>query len=302
MDQDNFMTDNIELLGINWLQEHPELKEYLEKMQHDLALSGGWHYLIDWIWVINNLGDITSKTILDAGAGLGLLQWYLCLQGANIISVDRSNRKCIPFHLVKRFNVTGYSIIDEPLSVLDTINIFNTKANIISRGKALIKGFAGELRSGIYKNLSGSVKLLNSNLQSIQEIPDNSIDIIVSISALEHNPTIENIKTIIIELMRALKPGGKMLITLPATNGSDWFFSPAYSWCFSDATLCQLFDFQKDIPTNFNSYDSIFEGIKSSKELKNNLSLRYFFRSQSGMPWGKWDPKYLPVGVLKTKK
>lgn len=63
----------------------------------------------------------------------------------------------------------------------------------------------------------------------MNDVPNNSVDYIVSISALEHNETIDNVKNVYLELMRVLKPGGSMLITLPASFEEDWFFKLAYS-------------------------------------------------------------------------
>jgi 2-polyprenyl-3-methyl-5-hydroxy-6-metoxy-1,4-benzoquinol methylase len=295
--------EKIELLGINLLENYRENVCELTEMQHSLALSSGWHYLLDWVWVISNLGDVTEKTIFDAGGGIGLLQWYLAKQGANVVSVDRSNRRCIPFHLIKRFNVAGFTLKDKPLSITEMLNITNQEASLPVRFKALARGFVGELRSSNnpFRKTQGSVKLYNQDLRFLNDIPNNSMDMIVSISALEHNETIEDVHAIILELMRTLKPGGIMLITLPATDRADWFFHPAYSWCFSEETLRKLFEFPEQITSNFGKYTTIYQGLIKSTELKKHLAWRYFFGPNNGMPWGKWNPQYVPVGVLKVK-
>lgn len=298
-----FMSEKIELLGTVLLGEYRDIVCELTKMQHSLALSSGWHYLLDWAWVISNLGDVTGKTILDAGAGIGLLQWYLAKQGANIISVDRLKRNCIPFHLIKRFNISGYTPQDEPLSMLDMLNLTNRKASFPVRMKSLVRGLVGESRLSRlpYQKTQGSVSIYNHDLRFMDDIPNESVDIIVSISALEHNITIGDVRTIIMELMRIIKPGGIMLITLPASNNGDWFFNPAFSWCFCEDTLRNLFGFSEDIPSNFNEYESLINGLKQSDELKKNLAWDYYLRPNTGMPWGIWKPQYMPVGVLKIK-
>ncbi|MCE9647502.1 MAG: class I SAM-dependent methyltransferase [Chloroflexi bacterium] len=238
---------------------------------------------------------------MDAGAGIGFVQWYLAKQGAQIISIDRSDRTSIPFHLVNQFNVQGYTPSDRPLSLPELINPFNNRAGIFSRVKALVRGVIGKIRYKEGARAEGSVKLFRKDLATLNEIPDGSVDLVVSISALEHNKNIEDVKAIIEELLRILKPGGKMLITLPASDKSDWFHEPAYSWCFTEATLKYIFQLSGNTPSNYDQYESIFVQVKNSNELRNHLSWRYFVSPRSGMPYGKWDPKYLPVGVVKYK-
>ena len=57
----------------------------------------GWHYLLDLTWIVENLGPVNGKQILDAGAGMGLMQWYLIESGAaEVISADRGSRYDLP--------------------------------------------------------------------------------------------------------------------------------------------------------------------------------------------------------------
>lgn len=297
------MNNKIELISVEILDQHRGLVNHLNNLNKTLALTSGWHYPMDWVWVISQLGDISGKTILDAGAGIGLLQWYLAQQGARVISVDRSDRTCVPFHLLKRFNVGGLTESDKPLSLNEILDITNGKTMLQKRIKALLRGSLGEIRSRFItiKEAKGSVLLSQQDLKSLGNIRANSVDLIVSISALEHNETIDDVKQVVQELMRKLKPGGRILATLPATNKKDWFFKPAYSWCFTEATLKEIFNFPNNTRTNYSQFDLIFKQLRDSKELKKNLSLRYYYSPNSGMPWGKWNPLYAPVGIVKIK-
>jgi 2-polyprenyl-3-methyl-5-hydroxy-6-metoxy-1,4-benzoquinol methylase len=296
------MKNSIELISTEILNEHARLSGELIHLGKTLSLSSGWHYPLDWTWTIQRMGDFSGKTILDAGAGIGLLQWFLASQGGNVISVDRSERTCIPFHLLQKFRVTGYRREDTPLNPKELLDIRNGKAGLSARFKALARGVTGSILSSAQPRGTGSVRMLQQDLRHISEVPDNSVDIVVSISALEHNESIANVKEIIRELERTLVPGGIMLITLPASRDQDWFFPEAYSWCFTEATLRDLFGLPGNIPANYDEYDPLFEKLRSSNTLRKNLSWRYFFRANSGMPGGKWDPKYLPVGIAKIKQ
>ena len=56
----------------------------------------GWHYPLDLIWQYNRIKALNlpkGATILDAGAGYGMMQYILAGNGYNVISVDFLRRK-----------------------------------------------------------------------------------------------------------------------------------------------------------------------------------------------------------------
>ena len=132
------------------------------------------------------------------------------------------------------------------------------------------------------------------------DIRENSIEAVVSISALEHNPP-DKMRAYVDELMRVLKPGGKLIATLGAAKEEDWFHEPSKGWCYTQATMQSIFDLPADCPSNYERYDELFEALKNCIELRDSLARFYFKSGNNGMPWGIWDPKYQPVGVVKVK-
>jgi ubiquinone/menaquinone biosynthesis C-methylase UbiE len=142
--------------------------------------------------------------------------------------------------------------------------------------------------------------IYNEDLTSMPDIPDNSLDAVVAVSALEHNSP-EGLQKVVAEIMRKLKPGGKLLATLCAGKDKDWFHEPSHGWCYSDATLRRLFDLPDDTPSNYARYDELFNSLKNSTELRERLAKIYFQSGDNGMPWGRWNPQYQPVGVCKVK-
>jgi len=42
--------------------------------------------------------------------------------------------------------------------------------------------------------------------------------------------------------------------------------------------------------------------LVTCQELRDHLAEFYFLSGDNGMPWGKWDPQYQPVGVCKVKQ
>jgi len=103
------VSDKLELLSVSLLDECRVEVERLKRLARELGIGLGWHYLLDLPWVLRELGTVRSLRILDAGAGLGLLQWRLAEEGAEVISVDRSGRKLLPVHFRLRLATWGRS-------------------------------------------------------------------------------------------------------------------------------------------------------------------------------------------------
>ena len=78
-----------------------------KKISDFIKLSMGWHYPLDWAWIISHIGYVENKQVVDAGAGRGVLQWYLAEHGADVFSIDRESRACLPFHIRRRYSVKG---------------------------------------------------------------------------------------------------------------------------------------------------------------------------------------------------
>ena len=87
-----------------------------------------------------------------------------------------------------------------------------------------------------------------------------------------------------------------------AAKSKDWFHKPSRGWCYTEATLRKIFDLPSHSRSNYDKYDELFEELRNCDELRDNLADFYFQSGNNGMPWGGWDPKYQPVGVVKTKK
>ncbi len=299
----------IEILSVELLTQHSRLVQELRGLAKQLGLEFGWHYLLDLVWIIYQLTEsplekfpireLEGKRILDAGAGVGVCQWFLAEQGAHVISVDRLDRSRLSARFRSRYTLKG--LRDEDLapftaSLWDSHKSF--KGFLVNSWYSL-KGTAGRIL-GKSSQPSGSVMLYHQDLSQLSDLADNSVDAIVSVSALEHNK-LEAIPGIVSELMRVLKPGGKLLATLCAARDADWFHEPSQGWCLTAKTLRQLFDLPQSVSSNEDDYDKIMSDLKECAELRDNLAQFYFHSGNSGMPWGIWDPQYAVVGVCKVK-
>ena len=142
--------------------------------------------------------------------------------------------------------------------------------------------------------------IYNHDLAHLDAVPNGSQDAVVAVSALEHNDP-ANLQTVVDELMRVIKPGGLLLATLGAAKDEDWFHEPSKGWCYTDTSLRRIFKLSNDTPSNYAEHDLLFQALKENETLRDGLAGFYFESGDNGMPWGKWDPQYQPVGVLKQK-
>ncbi len=296
-------TECIELLSTRLLDENRALVADLKRLAGSLRLEFGWHYLLDLSWVIARLGPLPGQRILEAGAGTGILQWYLAGQGAEVYSVDRLSRAGLPLRFRRRFRVAGLRPADLLPPAESFLNGFERPARgslprrVASRLLAQARDLNGYLSAA---PVAGRVWIYNQDLANMPDIPDNSLDAVVSISALEHN-TPAGLQQVVAEITRKLKPGGRLLATLTAGRDADTWHDPSAGWLYTDTTLRRLFGLPPDAPSNYADYDRLFADLRDCAELRDNLASFYFHSDNKGMPGGVWNPQYQPVGVCKIK-
>lgn len=298
------LQDKIEILSTRLLHDEPYLASEFRQIAVQLHISLGWHYLLDLIWSAKQLDSVSGLQMMDAGAGIGVMQWWLAAQNADVLSVDRRNRA----NLSRRFRawcpVEGFRDKDlKPLSRPGVRTFLPPRQlrywHLWPRkvGSALFDILAQE---PVFSEGRGTVRFYNHNLSSMPDIKADSLDVIVSISALEHNSP-EELRTVVQELMRVLKPGGKLIVTLAAAKDRDWFHEPSKGWCYTESTLRDIFGLGAGYSSNYKHYDELFTLLRDCFELRDNLTDSYFKSGDNGMPWGFWDPKYQPVGIVKRK-
>lgn len=302
---------NIEIIGPDLLARRPDFVEEVYRMQTILGLSIGWHYVLDISWILDKLTncDLTHRaTVLDAGAGTGLLQFLLAERGYDVISVDFSNRRKprILSHVYSIEDVGGRSFSEDYVGYLDErrrerSSLLHVAASKFRRPpQSLCKLIHMWLRKIAGNRRPGHITFYRADIREMP-FPDNHVDAVVSMSAIEHMER-TSIYRVPLEFERVIKPGGTIICTTSAARDKDWFHEPSRGWCFSEQTLRTMFDIDKDITSNWNQYARILDRIRHCSELQNRLSPLYRRSGNNGMPWGIWDPKYLPVGIMKTLK
>ena len=140
-----------------------------------------------------------------------------------MISVDRPSRALLPLRFRRRFNVRVCGLAQNRTwrpgwQVLKSH--FSGKAGIPASSAIPLKpktssGWRRLLPALQPRRSPGQVLVYNQDLKNLADIPDSSLDAVVAVSALEHN-TPEGLQQVVAELMRVLKPGGKLIATLSA--------------------------------------------------------------------------------------
>jgi len=295
--------ERLEILSVALLRRERRLVDEMRRTSEALGIALGWHYLLDLPWAAQELALKPSMRIIDAGADRGVMQWWLADHGVTVLSVDRRSRANLPQAFRKRYRIAGL----RPEDLSPATRLTSLRSFLPPRYPRLWKTYPAKLRAALKAISSptnqwaqGTVCVYNQDLRNMPEIASNSVDSVVSISALEHNPPPE-LEACVSELMRVLKPGGQLVATLAAARDEDWFHEPSRGWCYTEPTLRKIFDLPADCPSNFDRYDELFEGIRNCDELRENLADSYFKSGDNGMPWGMFDHKYQTVGVVKVK-
>jgi SAM-dependent methyltransferase len=298
------LIEQIQILPVSLLNQERARIEQLKHLAHSLRLEFGWHYLLDLVWILSQMQLSRGLRVIDAGAGVGVMQWYLAERGLEVISVDRDSRANLPARFRLRFQVRGLRPGDlQPLRTVLRTPLEKNRVifkRVVSKSVDTSLGWVSGHVVHAFDSNKGSVLIYNQDLRSLLDIPDCSIDAIVAVSALEHNDP-ENMGQVVAELMRVLKPGRPLLATLCAAKEHDWFHEPSSGWCYTESTLKKIFDLSCETPSNYSLYDALFAQLRDCSELRENLAQFYFRSGDNGMPWGRWDPKYQPVGICKIK-
>jgi 2-polyprenyl-3-methyl-5-hydroxy-6-metoxy-1,4-benzoquinol methylase len=266
-----------------------------EKIRRKMEL--GWHYLLDLAWTVGEVGKLPKgATILDAGAGGGLLQYILVELGYRVISVDFAPR-------AKPLGIESIKVSQE--GEFNHEYIEHLKMNYASARRATNKPVVVNSRKKFLEMLdrqSAPLVFYQADLLNMSLLPNGFVDAVVSVSALEHINR-EQVGGAVDECLRVLKRGCSILATTSAAEEKDWYHEPSKGWCYSESSLRQIFQLLPSVSSNFEDYQQIMKDLRRpGNELHVQLAPFYFLSQNNGMPWGVWNPEYLPVGIKKIKQ
>jgi ubiquinone/menaquinone biosynthesis C-methylase UbiE len=314
--------EKIELLDTLLLDDVAKLQE-IDHWLQVLNWGNGWHYDLDIIWLLNHLEQLDlprGGTIVDAGAGLGVMQFILASRGYNVISLDFGKRS-IPKYAKGIFNIECIdgdlgSYTHEYMEFMTfgqnsikkkSIPTTSIVKDYMSRPSKIVYYITNKIRQRYnthYVNELrrdhagfGKITFVRGTFNSMP-IEDNTADALISISAFEHN-TFEDMPDSIREFKRVIKPGTYMMVTTSAVKDKDWYHEPSKGWNLTQQTLSKWFGITDNISYN---YDFVARNIKNCKKLKDRISAYYKYAPESGLPYGDLKKaKYIPVGIVKQK-
>ena len=268
----------------------------------------GWSYWVDIIWILTRLEELNlpqGATILDAGGGLGLLQYVLAARGYKVISIDFSNRDP---HFLHRW-AFDIEVVNQrkprPTTTyqehVGTSNRYrrNLKALLdkVTKSRFNLIGYITLLvNQRIKRSARGAIFMIQADIRHMHSIERHSVDAVISCSVIEHmEPRL--IPEAIEECRRVLKPNRPIILTTSAAEEKDWFHEPSKGWCFTKETIGSFFE-KTEASGKWEGFDRFLSEYIRSEELKRRLASSYFVGGENGMPWGIWDPKYIPAGVV----
>src|SRR5688572_16814709 len=164
-------------------------------------IEGGKH--IEYPWAIVHGGFKPGMSVLDAGCGRGILQYYLARQGCQVSGCDIDGFRSRKLLTLQRFTA-GLGLAPQP-----------------------------DLSSRLRRNGRAVGVDVDYHIEPMQRLTwrDATFDRVCSISVLEHIQPWEEQRKAVQELVRVLKPGGLLILTLdysekPGSGKLD-AFSPA---------------------------------------------------------------------------
>ncbi|MCI5223253.1 MAG: class I SAM-dependent methyltransferase [Candidatus Electrothrix sp. AR4] len=273
----------------------------------------GWHYFIDLAWICSQV-EKWPRTfrILDAGGGSGPTQFLLAELGFNVTNIDLF--LSAPASKIQTRYRMRYSVSEnyQETTYVTHLSAIKKRKNSLKKLKRLIGGgkFYQKIVSKKYQKqhdkwrtenrIAGEVGQLNwtqGNLCNLPEIATDSFDAVVSLSALEHIP-IEQLPQAWKEIQRICTSEAKAAVTTSATEQPTmWFHQASQGWCFSEEDMKKTFH---ALPAEENlPAEEIIAQYRTCNFLKENIAKFYSKSGDNGMPWGKWDPKYFPVGLFR---
>jgi ubiquinone/menaquinone biosynthesis C-methylase UbiE len=306
-------SEMLELLSPELMAEEDDLMQEIIRIKQDFGLDLGWHYPLDLIWILKNLRGLSPSIILDVGAGKGLLQFFLADLGHNVISLDIIRRR-LPLAVKLSYKLQFSQYTDDgtlytnhlkwrlpedlPIFKSSVYFLLRVVYKLLRMCTSVISFAIGVLQTR-WKH-TGTIHFIRGDMADLKMLDDESIDAIVSVSSIEHLGS-DLLPSAVKEMKRVIKKGGRILITTSAAEKDDYFHEPSIGWCYSERTIMNIFSLSIDCKSNWDEYREVMERIRNSSRLRELMSFSYRLSGRNGMPWGVWDPKYLPVGIkLKT--
>jgi hypothetical protein len=270
-------TSELKLLSVDLpTREHVVLREFCEKPRQ-LSIGLGSHHLPDLSWAARLLEPRQGMWALDAGAGVGPMQWWLAERRVNVLNVGRALCHDMPLRLRAPHSVGGFGNGDFGSSPAPRLGSFRPPRSPrcwYRHPEKVVDSFAPWPSWTRHRVGRWAVFIF-------WRAPTETRDVA--------------------GLLRVLRPGKKLGTTFGATKDGDWLHERPKMWCLTKATLHRALSLPSDCPSNFGNYDWLSPQLRNSLALRSRLDKLCFLSGDNGTLGGVWDPKCMPVGVMRTK-
>jgi len=297
------------MLTFEFIDPDEQVKsEEFEFVERFLAANGrteiGWHYITDLAWIYGRVRHWPrAYRILDAGGGGGPLQYFLADLGFHVTNIDMvlptpapvdAKRYRLKTRRLKQFAETTYA---SHLRAQWATGATSVPERAYRAMRGSLGRMRAHLRAACQRELSpGTIEWVTGNLCDLREIASGTFDGVVSLSSLEHIP-IDELGAALGELKRVAKPDAPWAVTTSGTERAvTWLHEPSQGWCFSVIDLNGRFG---AVGGRVQDPVEVLARYRNCAYLRDHLAGFYGRTGQSGMPWGVWEPKYIPVGLAR---
>jgi len=293
------------------IEASPSMRFVHGFLQRTRRTEIGWHYAIDLAWLHSVVSDWPrGMRILDAGGGRGPLQFLLAELGFDVVNIDLHHVTPGPSEAHRysmRLSEHGRHGDQEYVRhLVGQAGAHAAPGRGWLRDNALARAArrwlydrrhdAWRKAAGLAAARPGRIELAQADLCAMPQVADATFDAVVSLSSLEHIP-VDRLPAALREIDRVLKPGARVAMTTSASaTGSTWFHAPSKGWCFAEADLEGLFGATNASPLPVGV---VLGHYRDSTFLRRNLASFYSRSGDNGMPWGRWDPAYVPVALWR---
>lgn len=311
--------DKIEILSEALIDEQLPLVSEILATCARLGVMLGWHYILDLSWLLRELEVSPPATVLDAGAGWGVMQFLLADRGYTVLSADMEVREPrTQDQRLYRFRSMGSSQAINHDYLKHHGRGLRPGSRLASAVGGVLNTPIRDLPGRVAKRLRGEslgdraqpgpspppdrpeITFYRCDLSDMGDLADNSVDAVVSVSALEHNPA-DKVRGIVEELNRVTRPGGRILVTASGTQQGAMFHEASHSYLLDEAGLREAYGLSSP-ESNYGDVGALWEALKNPRYLHRWLARFYYDGDRNGMPWGVWAPEYLPVGIRRIAR
>lgn len=282
-------------------------------VEHFLRSTGrtqiGWHYWSDLTWIYTQAKSWPSGIkVLDAGGGYGPTQFLLAEMGFEVTNVDLyfstppyqyQSRYGTALEVLPSYTRTDY--VDHLTALYGSGTLRSRLRNsVLGKWLKYLKAYRYSSQHKHWRSSThlsgpvGKIRWLQGNLCAMPEIQAGSFDAVVSLSALEHIP-LDVLPSALFEIRRVLSTDAKWAVTTSASaTPLTWYHKPSRGLCFGKNDMEHYF-----CATGHEDPSVYLSKYRNNQFLASNLAEFYKKSEDNGMPWGKWDPVYIPVGIRR---